>query len=91
MTTEIEDLREELAATQMWVAALWSEFSKENKIPAERLIGSISAQIQSAKTYSPPDTMDAAAYDRWSPVLIRHFEQVGKKIALRLAADGHRD
>lgn len=77
MSGEIEDLRQELAATQFWLRTLFCVSAPDAKEEAR----AIRKTIVDLKNFPPKDHWNAAEYDRLAARRLPHIERIGNDIA----------
>jgi len=77
MSDELNQLREELAATQYWLRVLFGLTSSNRSADAVM----IQEHITDMKNFTPPDHWNPSLYDANVSMRIPHIERIGNNIA----------
>lgn len=82
MSAELDDLKQELAATQYWLRALFVASAGGVKLDADL----IRQTIKGLKGFAPEGRFDAAGYDDLAVRRMPHIERIGNDIAETMEA-----
>lgn len=80
---DLEDIRQELAATQYWLRALIVASAGRVRLDSDL----IRRTIKGLKNFAPEGRLDAADYDALAVKRLPHIEHMGNDIADTLDAD----
>lgn len=82
MGVELDDLRQELAATQYWLRAIFVASADGVKLDAD----AIRQTIKKLKSFVPEGRFDPATYDDLAIRRMPHIERIGNDIAETMEA-----